>query len=126
MKYKKFILGLLLAGFSSASARTWTSSNGEDTFEGNLKSFDAETGNVTVLVNGRTISFSKDKLSETDHEFLTEWKVKQETVVAEPGKDSLFAHLNKAGLRQLEGKRFRRTKLETQPEYYILYFSASW
>ena len=38
---------LLLAG---ASARTWTSAEGDKTFEGELKSYDAASGKVTVTL----------------------------------------------------------------------------
>ncbi len=61
---------LLLCG---AQARTWTSSDGGKTFEGELKSYDPDTGAVGVtLANGKTLSFKQDKLSAADIEFLKE------------------------------------------------------
>ena len=54
-----------------ASARTWTSADGSRTFEGELKSYDAETGKVTVVMkNGRSLTFSEDKLSKDDIAFV--------------------------------------------------------
>jgi hypothetical protein len=59
---------LLLCG---AQARTWTSSDGAKTFEGELKSYDPETGAVGVtLPNGKTLDFNQSKLSEADIAFL--------------------------------------------------------
>ena len=64
------VAGLLLA---AAHARTWTSADGSKTFEGELQSYDAEKGMVTVtLPNGKHQSFSQDKLSEADITFAKE------------------------------------------------------
>lgn len=61
---------LLLAG---ASARTWTSAEGDKTFEGELKSYDAASGKVTVtLKNGKPMTFQQDKLSADDVAWLKE------------------------------------------------------
>ncbi|MCF7675324.1 MAG: sialate O-acetylesterase [Akkermansiaceae bacterium] len=61
---------LLLTG---AEARTWTSADGAKTFEGELRSFDAAAGKVTVtLPNGKSISFMQDKLSAEDIAFVKE------------------------------------------------------
>ena len=64
------VAGLL---FTGAQARTWTSADGTKTFEGELKSYDAEKETVTVtLPNGRTMHFTQDKLSEADIAYLKE------------------------------------------------------
>ena len=61
---------LLVTG---AHARTWTSADGSKTFEGELQSYDAEKGLVTVtLPNGKKMKFKQDKLSEDDLTFLKE------------------------------------------------------
>jgi hypothetical protein len=71
---------LLICG---ARARTWTSSDGAKTFEGELKSYDPATGSVGVtLANGKTLSFNQTKLSETDIAFL-----KEKGAVAAPSKE---------------------------------------
>lgn len=64
------VTSMLLTG---AHARTWTSADGSKTFNGELKSYDAEKGLVTVtLANGNLLNFSQDKLSEADITFLKE------------------------------------------------------
>jgi hypothetical protein len=72
LRPNKFILAavtsLLLTG---AQARTWTSADGSKTFSGELKSYDAGNGKVTVtLSNGRSMNFNQDKLSEDDIAYL--------------------------------------------------------
>lgn len=70
------IIGLLLV---EAHARTWTSADGVRTFDGDLMSYDPDTGLVGVkLANGRSIEFSTKALSEADIAFLR----KQGKVVA--------------------------------------------
>ena len=68
--------GLILAAvagwlFSTADARTWTSADGSKTFEGELQTYDAGSGKVTVtLSSGKRMTFSQDKLSEEDIAWL--------------------------------------------------------
>lgn len=58
---------------STAQARTWTSSDGGRTFEGELKAYDPDKGLLTViLANGKSLNFSQDKLSASDIAFLKE------------------------------------------------------
>jgi hypothetical protein len=50
-----------------AEARTWTSSDGNRTFKGELYSYDTTSGKVTVVLNNRRkLTFNQDKLSEED------------------------------------------------------------
>lgn len=59
---------LLVAG---VQARTWTSADGVRTFEGELQSYDAASGKVSVaLPNGKRMAFTQDKLSEEDIAWL--------------------------------------------------------
>jgi hypothetical protein len=72
LKLKKLIFAavtsLLLTG---AHARTWTSADGSQTFDGELNFYDAGNGKVTVtLTNGKRLSFIQDKLSEDDIAYL--------------------------------------------------------
>ncbi|MEN8772470.1 MAG: sialate O-acetylesterase [Akkermansiaceae bacterium] len=71
---KPTLLSLVLGmGFllPVAEARTWTSSDGERTFEGELQAFDADSGKVTVVLkNRRKLTFTQDKLSEEDIAWL--------------------------------------------------------
>ena len=48
-----------------AEGRTWTSVDGGKTFEGEMKSYDAASGKVTVIFpNGRRATFAQDKLAD--------------------------------------------------------------
>ena len=62
---------LALVLFQELEARTWTSADGTRTFEGELKSYDAASGKVTVtLRNRKSMTFGQDKLSEADIAWL--------------------------------------------------------
>jgi chemotaxis protein histidine kinase CheA len=62
------VTSLLLTG---AHARTWTSSDGTKTFDGELKSYDPALAVVTVvLANGSIKHFEQDKLSAADIAYL--------------------------------------------------------
>jgi hypothetical protein len=67
------LTSIALALLAGAQARTWTSADGTKTFDGELKSYDAGKGMVTVaLPNGKTMNFAQDKLSDADVAYLTE------------------------------------------------------
>ena len=95
---------------SSLQARTWTSSDGAKTFDGELKSYDSGTGIVTVtLANGKLMKFQQDKLSAADITFLKENGQAAAPVAAknEPAKAS--ADLSKL-LERADGKAADVTK----------------
>ena len=99
---------------SSAYARTWTSSDGAKTFEGELKSYDSATGIVTVtMANGKAMKFQQDKLSAADVTFLKENGQPAATPVAtnkaEPAKSGAAADLGKM-LERSDGKPADMTK----------------
>lgn len=65
-----FILGVGIF-LTAAQARTWTSADGEKTFEGKLQSYNASTGKVTVVLSNRKrMSFNQSKLSAEDIAWL--------------------------------------------------------
>lgn len=67
------VVAALIFSLSTASARTWTSADESQTFEGELLSYDAETEMVGVtLANGKQMVFSQDKLSASDIAYLKE------------------------------------------------------
>ncbi len=136
MKLKHLLhVGIVaLLGVGAVSARTWTSANGKNTFEGELKSFDKENDKVTIVYrNGRTVTFGTHRLSEADKTFLEE-NGKAAVDAAAPAKveaslkeQKIGKHLAKKGiLSKLEGETFANFQLEKAPEYYLVYFSASW
>ena len=131
----KYLLAVGMAatlGIGLLPARTWTSADGTKTFEGDLKSYDKATGKVTVaLPNGKTLTFGTDKLSDADKTFLAE----QPKAAAEGGEDVAEALkeqkigsklLKKGILQKLDGKKFANFELTKAPQYYLVYFSASW
>ena len=116
------------AGF--ASARVWTSADGTKTFEGEFKAYDAENKKVTVILrNGKRLTFDVAKLSEKDITFIEEQG--KEANQANAGdalkEQAIGAGLTKKGILQiLDGKKYKDFTLTKAPEYYILYFGASW
>lgn len=73
--YKRFAgaaaLALLLS--TGAKARTWTSADGAKAFEGELRSYDAAAGKVTVtLPNAKPLVFIQDELSAGDIAYIKE------------------------------------------------------
>ena len=124
---------LTLAGFAmltTLGARTWTSAEGGKTFEGEVVSYDAEGKTVEVrMSSGKTMKFTQDKLSEVDIKFLEEeWGAENNAsdVEEQLAGQKVGAKLLTTTIHQLDGRKFKEVKLESAPEYYILYFSASW
>ncbi len=76
MKPKSFLhtagLCLIVSTFAlvQGQARTWTSANGSNSFEGELIAYDAASGKVTVNRGGREMTFKQDLLSAADIEYL--------------------------------------------------------
>ncbi len=118
----------VLLSISSLSARTWTSSDGAKTFEGEVKAYDAANETVTVLINGREMTFSQSKLSEADIAYVKAWS----TEANKPSVEQVLAaqkvgqNLTSRTLQRFNGKKFKSASMEKAPEYYLLYFSASW
>ncbi|MDQ8188658.1 hypothetical protein [Roseibacillus persicicus] len=116
---KKKIVMLMLAGAVSLSARTWTSADDSKQLEGEFQSFDAEKDEVAIEVDGKTVTFALDKLSKADQEFVKkQGEDSKEVDVAE-----LFA---KAKTHHLVDGKFEEMQFEGKPDYYLIYFSASW
>lgn len=129
MKLKSLVtVGLFSAFLPLASARPWTSADGSKTFEGKLQEYDQDAQKVTVLINGRPTTFGIDKLSDQDREFLKTWTppLTQEAIDSTLASQKVGQHLTEKTLSRLTGKRFKKSKLDKAPEYYLLYFSASW
>ena len=115
-------LGLALLA-TTASARTWTSSDGEKTFEADFIS--SENGQVTVEhEGGKKMSFKADMLSEADQK----WIEKELTRRAESAALSTAAipATLEGNLLKLDGKRLKKFEPAAPSKYYLLYFSASW
>ncbi len=63
-------------------ARTWISADGKSTFEGELIKYNANTGEVTVDRSGKRVTFMQQVLSESDIDFLKNWKPSATPVTA--------------------------------------------
>lgn len=131
---KTFYTGMALSCLllTSLSARTWTNADGTNTFSGDFKGFDAETEVVSVVKSGRTLSFTLDKLSEADQTWVKAAAKEAAEAAAKAAntkklsEQEVGSKLTSKVLSRLNGKRFARADIEKSPEYYILYFSASW
>jgi len=131
---KLLLLGLIAALISGpVFARTWKSADGSKTFEGNLRSYDKNRGMVSVVTkDGKLLNFSQDILSGEDREFLLSQEAAKSgsaqpgDLTAELEKTKVGKQMASAKLKLVEKKRFASAKLAKAPEFYILYFSASW
>ncbi|MGB2428283.1 MAG: hypothetical protein ACPIGG_02215 [Akkermansiaceae bacterium] len=132
---KVFILILLGSIFTLAKgySRTWTSADGQQTFEGKLRSYNKATGNVKVIKGMKQFSFHVDILSEADRAWLeTQVSDREEKndggakVLEELGRQVIGAKLKEGVLSKLEGGEFVDYTMSFAPKYYLVYFSASW
>lgn len=121
-------LGTALIVMLPAHARTWTSADGSKSFEAECIRHNEET--VTIMRGLKMVSFKLSLLSEADREWLTQKEAKKAKPieVGEASKDQLgkFGNSISRKLVIFSGKKYSRHKLETAPDYYLLYFSASW
>ena len=137
MKVKRTILTLgavALAFAGSSFARTWTSADGKNTFEGDFIS--ATDTKVTVNRSNKKITFDISKLSSDDQTWIKEELERQaaEAKAKEESEKLLKAKLPKALSGKLvkldeDGKKYEKHDLSedgTVPKYYLIYFSASW
>ncbi len=69
-------------------ARTWKSADGSKTFEGELKSYNASTGEVVVVRNGKDMTFKQDVLSGEDIEWLKTEGIKLVSATGAGGSSS--------------------------------------
>ena len=110
---------LFLAGTAMLWGRTWTSADGEMEFEGAFQSFTSETDTVTVLIEGESQEFAIAKLGEADQEFVKSQGAPSEGV-------NVTEMLAKAELSQIKDGKFAKATFTGTPDYYLVYFSASW
>lgn len=133
MKKLVFYSAMAALLLAPAHARTWKSADGSKTFEGTLRSYDKNSGTVKVVTDGGTmITFHQSVLSGDDREFLlseesrTSLSSEPADFTAELEKTKVGKLVAAAKLQLVDKKHFKSAKLAKAPEYYILYFSASW
>ena len=118
----------VVLGSGTLSARTWTSSDGSKTFQGEFVSYDADASQVTVRMrNGKSMTFGADKLSAEDQKWAK--SAQGETAagaVADEIADQKVGGKLTDTLKKLEDGQFVDFTFTEAPEYYLLYFTASW
>lgn len=130
MKKPLIILTPLLLSTLSLTARTWTSSDGTRTFEGDFKSYNSSTQTVTVIKNSKNLQVPISALSAEDQQWIRDNASKPSEAVLsiedQLADQKVGAHLNSKTLSRFDGAKFVKADLEKAPDYYLLYFTASW
>lgn len=133
---KTLMLSLTLAalcGASPAESRKWTSADdASKTFEGEMTA--AKGDSVTIkMKTGRVMAVPLSKLSQADKDYVAaEAKAKEEAssaaAAAEKLKTSEVAKAIAGKTVILDGKKLKKHDIfaTKAPEYYPLYWGASW
>ncbi len=110
----------------SLHARTWTSAEGNKTFKGDYVSHTDEF--VTVTKGFKKVRFKISMLSEADRKWLDEKKAEASKEPEPKSNDELGKIGEKIAdkLSVLDGDKFKDHTLSGKPEYYLIYFTASW
>lgn len=120
---------LAVTMLASAHARTWTSSDGSKTFEGTYIS-STETS-VTVKKSSGTVTFKLDLVSEADRTWVKEEAGKLAKAEADSANQKSLTD-QRVGKKligktvKVVDKKWVDTDTTKVPEYYMIYFSASW
>lgn len=123
------LLTTLVFAAQAASARTWTSADGTKKLEADIVS--ADGGQVTIRhASGQQRQYPLSMFSAEDAKFVDEWLSQKNSTEAsaKPAapKGALAEELADKLVR-LEGRSFKKYEFTgAAPEYFILYFSASW
>ena len=133
MKRKMTIGALALAMAATSYARTWTSADGKNSFEADFISAEGEF--VTVNKSGKKMKFSISKLAAEDQEWIKEELERQEAAAAAKERSDKLkdSKVPKALAKKLvrldsEGKKYEDFDLAEAgiPQYFLVYYSASW
>lgn len=129
MKHKIILTFAALALTLPLHARTWTSADGKNQFDGEYISSTETT--VTVLKNGRQRSFKLSLLSEDDQKWIKEEAAKKAAAdkeKAERGslKDQKIGKKLMGKTVRVVGNKFVTEDTTKVPDFYFVYFSASW
>ncbi|MCB1224584.1 MAG: hypothetical protein KDK99_02125 [Verrucomicrobiales bacterium] len=124
------LAALFLSLTSGAQARTWTSADGARTMEADLLSVSENQVRLRLATGGEN-SFDLGLFSEADRQFATDWQAQRRQASPAASDDAapqgdLTRELT-GKLVKWTGRRFTRYAPEGEmPQYYILYFAASW
>lgn len=138
MKTPHLVSALLLAltiALSTASAREWTNRQGR-TIEADLIEVKGAAGSEIGIFrysNGRQVEIPLSLLSDEDKAFAIENADSPEMLAKEeeseekaPSGPSVFKDLLDGKLVAVDGRRVSNYDMESEPEYFAFYFSASW
>jgi hypothetical protein len=126
-------LAVLCGGVCSAEMRKWTSADdASKTFEGEMTG--AKGDNVTIkMKTGRSLTVALAKLSQEDKDYVAaQAKAKEEEAAAkeaaESVKTSAVAKAISGKTVVADGKKLKKHDVfaTKAPEYYLLYWGASW
>lgn len=124
---KSCILSALLT-FSiavSASARTWTNTEGKK-IEADLLSIEGDPGSEIAklrMAGGRIFEVPLATLSDADQEFA---KATLAETKEEPAEPSAFKKALHGKLVKWEDRKFGKYEMAQEPQYFAFYFSAHW
>jgi hypothetical protein len=111
-------------------ARSWTVADGTKTIYGKFMSYDEEAGVVTILEGARKLSFDFQELSEANQKWLSDRvateKAEVLAIFEELDKQVIGSKIKKGVLSKLEGDHFFDFSMSSAPDYYVVYYSASW
>lgn len=137
MKTPHLVSALLLAlttALSTASAREWTNRQGR-TIEADLLEVKGAAGSeigVFRYPNGRQFEIPLSLLSDEDKALALKnaenpgMRGKEEGEDKAPSGPSVFKDLLDGKLVAVDGRRVSSYDMESEPEYFAFYFSASW
>jgi len=115
---------------ATSHARTWTSADGEKHFAGIYLHSDASS--LTVSMSGKEATFKLDLVSKEDREWVkTEEKrladaEKKDTPEKPTLADQYIGKKLMGKTSSIRVDKFHPTNTNKVPEYYFLYYSASW
>lgn len=126
MKLTLTLAAIIMAG--PLQARTWTSSNGVTTFEGEYVS--STTRSLIFIHKGKKENIRVSRLSAADQTWIEQERQRD----AAPRKKKSYRSLRdqKVGKKlinqtfRVKGNQFVTENIRKVPQYYYLYFSASW
>lgn len=128
MKRTRLLTAIAIAAMMSPSlARTWTSADGAKTFDGEYVS--STDTSVTVIKNGRKVTFKLDLISEEDQKWIKEEGQKAVEAKAKESAsldDQVIGKKLKGKTVRVMGKKFESQDTDKVPQYYFVYYSASW
>lgn len=111
-------------------ARSWTSADGARTIHGKFKTYDEDTGVVTILQGDRKRSLNIDNLSKANRDWLenlvSRKRAKEAAIFALLDKQAIGSKIKKGVLSKLDGDHFYDFTMSNVPDYYVVYYSSSW